>query len=106
LLAVTLYDHLCTLPQEMKLIWGREFNSVILLFHVNRWANTLYAVVYFMMLSCFDLMTIATRFSVIAFDFIVLLIIWSNTLDTRKNAAHNGIKTPLATMLVRDGRHL
>ncbi|OCH94186.1 hypothetical protein OBBRIDRAFT_723354, partial [Obba rivulosa] len=30
------YDHLDTLPAEVRLIWGRKWTSVTMLFHLNR----------------------------------------------------------------------
>ncbi|EMD35172.1 hypothetical protein CERSUDRAFT_97095 [Gelatoporia subvermispora B] len=48
---IVLYDHLCTLPDEVRYIWSSKLNSVTLLFHLNRWSNTIYALIYLSMLS-------------------------------------------------------
>lgn len=50
MIAIVFYEHLCTFAEEVQLIWGRPLNYVILLFHLNRWANLLYAVVYIEMI--------------------------------------------------------
>ncbi|OCH84818.1 hypothetical protein OBBRIDRAFT_798748 [Obba rivulosa] len=42
--ALVLYDHLCTLTREVELMWGRRFNSVTLLFYLNRWALILWMI--------------------------------------------------------------
>ncbi|EMD41259.1 hypothetical protein CERSUDRAFT_78919, partial [Gelatoporia subvermispora B] len=34
---LVLYDHSCSLSQEVKVIWGRKWSSVTLLYHLNRW---------------------------------------------------------------------
>ncbi|OCH84964.1 hypothetical protein OBBRIDRAFT_839315 [Obba rivulosa] len=44
--ALVLYDHSTTLSKEARFIWGRKFNSVTLLFHLNRWATFALAAAY------------------------------------------------------------
>ncbi|EMD35580.1 hypothetical protein CERSUDRAFT_75141 [Gelatoporia subvermispora B] len=34
---IVVYDHICTIPMELRLIWGKRLNLTILLFHINRW---------------------------------------------------------------------
>ncbi|EMD39649.1 hypothetical protein CERSUDRAFT_92143 [Gelatoporia subvermispora B] len=41
---LVLYDHLTTLSQEVEFIWGRQFSSVTLLYHLNRWTIFVWAV--------------------------------------------------------------
>ncbi|EMD39713.1 hypothetical protein CERSUDRAFT_81089 [Gelatoporia subvermispora B] len=42
--ALVLYDHLITFGREVNFIWGRKFNSVTLLFHLNRWSIFLFSI--------------------------------------------------------------
>ncbi|EMD31622.1 hypothetical protein CERSUDRAFT_100291 [Gelatoporia subvermispora B] len=42
--ALVLYDHICTIPQEVQLIWGSKVTSTMVLFHANRWLNLAYAI--------------------------------------------------------------
>ncbi|OCH84824.1 hypothetical protein OBBRIDRAFT_740914, partial [Obba rivulosa] len=37
--AAMIYDHLCTLTREFELLWDKKFNSVTLIFHLNRWIS-------------------------------------------------------------------
>lgn len=46
---------------------------------------------------------ISTRVCAIAADVLVLVVIWKKTWHTHREAAKHDIKTPLATMLLRDG---
>ncbi|EMD31618.1 hypothetical protein CERSUDRAFT_119661 [Gelatoporia subvermispora B] len=41
---LVLYDHICTLPQELQLIWGRKLTSTMMLFHANRLLILVYAI--------------------------------------------------------------
>ncbi|EMD31697.1 hypothetical protein CERSUDRAFT_77971 [Gelatoporia subvermispora B] len=42
--ALVLYDHICTIPQEMQLIWGSKVTSTMVLFHANRWLILAYTI--------------------------------------------------------------
>ncbi|EMD33637.1 hypothetical protein CERSUDRAFT_76360 [Gelatoporia subvermispora B] len=42
--ALIAYDHLSTVNSESILIWGKRWNSVTTLFHLNRWAIFLWAI--------------------------------------------------------------
>ncbi|EMD31599.1 hypothetical protein CERSUDRAFT_78046 [Gelatoporia subvermispora B] len=39
-----LYDHVCTVAQEVQFIWGSELTSTIVLFYANRWLILVYAI--------------------------------------------------------------
>ncbi|OCH87873.1 hypothetical protein OBBRIDRAFT_735475, partial [Obba rivulosa] len=41
--ALVLFHHATTVPQEIQLIWGRKWTSVTLLFYANRWATFAWA---------------------------------------------------------------
>lgn len=43
-IALVLYDHICTIPQEMQLIWGSKVTSTMVLFHANRWLILAYTI--------------------------------------------------------------
>ncbi|EMD31328.1 hypothetical protein CERSUDRAFT_109500 [Gelatoporia subvermispora B] len=43
--ALVLYNHVCTVPKEIQLIWGRKLTSTIIIFHLNRWLILAYIVV-------------------------------------------------------------
>ncbi|OCH87934.1 hypothetical protein OBBRIDRAFT_735361 [Obba rivulosa] len=49
------------------------------------------------------LVVVATRICLIASDLILLLVTWMKTYATKRQADQLNIKTPLATMLLRDG---
>ncbi|EMD41379.1 hypothetical protein CERSUDRAFT_101860 [Gelatoporia subvermispora B] len=51
-------------------------------------------------------MEVGTRVCVIASDVIVLVVIWLKTYSTWRDSKRHGIKTPLATLLLRDGEML
>ncbi|EMD35271.1 hypothetical protein CERSUDRAFT_96403 [Gelatoporia subvermispora B] len=42
-IALVLYDHIATLPQEIEVVWGRRCNVVILLLYFTRWTIFLWA---------------------------------------------------------------
>ncbi|KAI0086736.1 hypothetical protein BDY19DRAFT_995489 [Irpex rosettiformis] len=50
-----------------------------------------------------DLVSLATRFSVIIGDVLVLLVTWSKTAKSYREARQLRVKAPLATLLFRDG---
>ncbi|OCH87052.1 hypothetical protein OBBRIDRAFT_736855, partial [Obba rivulosa] len=41
---LVLYDHATTLSREIEFIWRRQWNSVTLLYYLNRWTTFIWAV--------------------------------------------------------------
>ncbi|EMD31616.1 hypothetical protein CERSUDRAFT_100286 [Gelatoporia subvermispora B] len=149
--ALVLYDHICTISQEMQLIWGSNVTSTMVLFHANRWLILAYAIlnlaqmspqscavlnyagdaldlclfvlwaafsgirVYALsggsrllslgvtLLSLVPVVAISTELCKVAADTIVLFITWLKTWSTIRMAREHNVKTPLMTMLLRDG---
>ncbi|EMD33639.1 hypothetical protein CERSUDRAFT_98202 [Gelatoporia subvermispora B] len=56
-----------------------------------------------MLLYIAPLLTISTRVCTVASDLIVLVVTWSKTFTLKRESARHGIKTPLSTLLLRDG---
>ncbi|EMD33242.1 hypothetical protein CERSUDRAFT_98836 [Gelatoporia subvermispora B] len=42
--ALTVYDHICTIPQEVHFIWGCKLTSTVVLFYANRFLILVYAI--------------------------------------------------------------
>ncbi|OCH91904.1 hypothetical protein OBBRIDRAFT_487305 [Obba rivulosa] len=192
--SLVVYDHITTFSHEMQYIWGRKWNSVTALFHLNRWLILVYTVISLpigflplpsikgctaanYLLFALTLMlyviwaaflairvyavgsgswklailvfllsivpvgtniwsnffdsfaiiedipvlglwciftsnaspalnirlTVGTRACVITSDVIVLLVTWLKTFPLKREADRANIKSPLATMLLRDG---
>ena len=51
-------------------------------------------------------MSLATRIVVIATDALVLIVTWYKTIQLYVESRRMQLKTPLATLLIRDGRLL
>ncbi|EMD31693.1 hypothetical protein CERSUDRAFT_69189 [Gelatoporia subvermispora B] len=158
--ALVLYDHICTIPQEVQVIWGSKLTSTMVLFHANRWlilAYTILAIagefihprtifsgirVYALsggsrflplvvtLLSLVPVGTnaiaalpvfgvrclvledksettntrlISTRVPVIMADTVTLVVTCWKTWATVRMAHEHNVKTPLMTLLLRDG---
>ncbi|EMD31613.1 hypothetical protein CERSUDRAFT_100282 [Gelatoporia subvermispora B] len=121
---VVLYDHICTTPQEVQLIWGSKLTSTMVLFYANRWLILTYAILSIMLelfhsgtnfVSTFILTELAPidagrprveiglRLPVIIADIVVLVLTWWKTWATVRMARELDVKTPLMTLLLRDG---
>ncbi|EMD31156.1 hypothetical protein CERSUDRAFT_100614 [Gelatoporia subvermispora B] len=38
------YDHVCTIADEVQLIWGRKLTGPTILFYINRWMLMIFAI--------------------------------------------------------------
>ncbi|EMD35573.1 hypothetical protein CERSUDRAFT_124842 [Gelatoporia subvermispora B] len=90
--AIVLYDHLCTIPNEAQLIWGRKPTATIILFHTNRWL----IVIWMMMniLECFfPFRTVVSCSWIYYTDNVLdlcLLILWAAFSTIRVHALSGG----------------
>ncbi|EMD30894.1 hypothetical protein CERSUDRAFT_100903 [Gelatoporia subvermispora B] len=121
---IVVYDHLTTLSREYEFIWGRKFSSVTLLFHLNRCFilafvvldlvlqfnifSTALTYVPAVLMSAVHInfafaVLIATRTCVITADAIVLAITIARTYSVQRYATRNNLRTPLVTMLLKNG---
>ena len=53
-----------------------------------------------------NLVSLGTRVTAIIGDIFVLLVTWSKTASSYREARRLGIRAPLATLLLRDGEYL
>ncbi|EMD31619.1 hypothetical protein CERSUDRAFT_78066 [Gelatoporia subvermispora B] len=154
-IALVLYDHICTTPQEVQLIWGSKLTSTMVLFHANRWLILAYTILNVLVLVyhpgtivlcgaelyggcphivlvhpvgsnsfqlgafpvlgvqclCFQEIseTTNTRLEIIAVvpsiiaDTTILVLTWWKTWATVQMSRKHNVKTPLMTLLLRDG---
>ncbi|EMD39750.1 hypothetical protein CERSUDRAFT_71615 [Gelatoporia subvermispora B] len=83
-IALVLWDHASSLSKESETIWGRGFNSVTLLFYLNRWITFSWAIVNLM-----DMLPLGDIPSCKAVNYIGQLILILLTLSW---AAFSGIR--------------
>ncbi|OCH92064.1 hypothetical protein OBBRIDRAFT_833767 [Obba rivulosa] len=94
-MTLVFYDHISTVSREVHLVWGRKFNAVTLLFHLNRWTIFVWAVS-----NCTNFIPIPTLVGYVcpctaAIDWsyviaILLLMIWAAFSSIRIYAVSTG----------------
>ncbi|THG95249.1 hypothetical protein EW026_g6369 [Hermanssonia centrifuga] len=96
--ALVAYEHIITLEQEMTVIWHRKWTLATWLFIANR-----YVLIAVTFLNIAPYTSSGVVYAVSLGDGLVLVVTWVKTARNLAEGARIGMRTPLSTMLLRDG---
>ncbi|TCD60743.1 hypothetical protein EIP91_009611 [Steccherinum ochraceum] len=113
-LAFLVYDHILTLPGEVKLVWGRKFTGATALFMLIRYTTLVSKVALLVTAFAWPNQTdkpdffvitvsILIHSSAIASDTLVIVLTWVKTFGLRRVAARLHLRGSLSSILLRDG---
>ncbi|EIW54180.1 uncharacterized protein TRAVEDRAFT_92176, partial [Trametes versicolor FP-101664 SS1] len=103
LTALLWFDFVLTLPDEYRRIWRRKFTGATVIYLLIRYVAVIERIFFVLEVLVWKSISIAARATTVVVDCILIVFTWIKTFSINRDSFRMGFRTPLATLLLRDG---